>query len=1176
MRLLAAIWRLLCVSENVTNPDLSTVVTDATCGLSNGNIDLSVTPAGAYNFSWSNGATSEDINNLSAGTYIVTVTGSNGCNATLSAIVNNINSSFAITSNITPNTSCTSPNGMIDVSVTPTGSYIYAWSNGATSEDINNLMAGSYTVIVTDASSCSNLATFTVSENVTNPSLSTVITDATCGLSNGNIDLSVTPTGIYTFSWSNGATSEDINNLSAGTYIVTVTGSNGCTATLSAIINNVNSSFAITSNITPNTSCTTPNGMIDITVTPAGTYNYAWSNGATSEDINNLMAGSYTVIVTDATSCSNLATFMISENVTNPSLSTVITNATCGLSNGNIDLSVTPTGIYTFSWSNGATSEDINNLSAGTYIVTVTGSNGCNATLSAIVNNINSSFAITSNITPNTSCTSPNGMIDVSVTPTGSYIYAWSNGATSEDINNLMAGSYTVIITDATSCNSSATFTVSDNVTNPSLSTVITDASCGLTNGNIDLSVTPTGIYTFSWSNGATSEDINNLSAGTYIVTVTGSNGCTATLSAIINNVNSSFAITSNITPNTSCTTPNGTIDISVTPAGTYTYAWSNGATSEDINNLMAGSYTVIVTDAASCSNMATFTVNENVTNPSLSTVITDATCGLSNGNIDLSVTPAGAYTFSWSNGATSEDINNLSAGTYIVTVTGSNGCTATLSAIINNVNSSFAITSNITPNTSCTTPNGMIDLSVTPTGTYTYTWSNGATSEDINNLMAGSYTVIVTDASSCSNLATFTVSENVTNPSLSTVITDATCGLSNGNIDLSVTPSGIYTFSWSNGATSEDINNLSAGTYIVTATGSNGCTTTLSAIINNVNSSFAITSNITPNTSCISPNGMIDVSVTPIGIYTYAWSNGATSQDLNNLVAGSYTVIVTDASSCSSSATFTVSENMINPIVELKSHSPECGQTEGRIEVVSPSTFEGLSFSINGGVTFSALTHIQNFSPGNYVIIIQNLAGCTSIQTITIPEIPQLQIQPINDIELDFDIAKNITIDIFDFPINEIDTIIWTPDVGLYFADTSMYALLHPTLLNTPSGVYTVTIIAKNGCSASASLHLRNKTTLDIYAPNIINPHSNSSNNTFYLISKPNSVKNIRSLRIYDRWGNMVFENKNILPDIPAEGWSGDFQNQLVNPAVFVWVADIEFLNGTTMVKKGDVTVVR
>ncbi|MBK6665689.1 MAG: hypothetical protein IPG48_05905 [Saprospiraceae bacterium] len=922
---------------------------------------LSVINASLFTtFNWSDGSMTSSITINAAGLYTVTVTDSGGCSAIGS--INVLDNSFVISGLETPNTSCTTPNGLIDVSVTPTGTYNYAWSNGATSQDINNLMAGSYTVIVTDAASCSNMATFMVSENVTNPDLSTVVTDATCGLSNGNIDLSVTPASAYNFSWSNGATSEDINNISAGTYMVTATGSNGCTATLSSIVNNVISSFAITSNITLNTSCTTPNGMIDITVTPTGTYTYAWSNGATSEDINNLMAGSYTIIVTDATSCSSSATFTVSENVTNPSLSTVVTDASCGLSNGNIDLSVTPAGIYTFSWSNGATSEDINNLSIGTYIVTVTGSNGCTATLSAIVNNVNSSFAITSNITPNTSCISPNGMIDVSVTPTGTYTYAWSIGATSEDINNLMAGSYTVIVTDAASCSSSATFTVSENVTNPDLSTVITDATCGMSNGNIDLSVTPTGIYTFSWSNGATSEDISNLSAGTYMVTVTGSNGCTAALSAIINNVNSSFAITSNITFNTSCTTPNGLIDISVTPTGTYTYAWSNGATSEDINNLIAGSYTVIVTDASSCSSSATFMVSNNVTNSSLSTVVTDATCGLSNGNIDLSVTPTGIYTFFWSNGATSEDINNLSAGTYIVTATGSNGCTATLSAIVNNVNSSFAITSNITLNTSCTTPNGLIDISVTPTGSYNYAWSNGATSEDINNLIAGSYTVIVTYASSCSSSATFMVSDNVTNPSLSTVITDATCGLSNGNINLSVIPSGIYTFSWSNGATSEDISNLSAGTYIVTVTGSNGCTATLSAIVNNVNSSFAITSNITLNTSCTSPNGTIDVSVTPIGTYTYTWSNGATSQDINNLMAGSYTVIVTDASSCSNMATFTVSENVTNPSLSTAITDATCGLSNGNIDLsVAPSGI--YTFSWSNGATSEDINNLSDWN---------------------------------------------------------------------------------------------------------------------------------------------------------------------------------------------------------------------
>ena len=898
---------------------------------------------------------------------------------------------------------------------------------------------------------------------------------------------------------------------------------------------------------------------------------YYWSTTEITENITVPgTTGTYTVTVTDNVGCTATDEVTISD----PSQFFYIIEGynLCEGQQGQLIINwgyyEPPPGV-TYAWSTGDNTPVINIAGPGTYSVTLTDpATGCSVVVTENIMLIPAPVPVISGTT--TICSGNTGTLTVSGGPFSS-VYWDPDGWTTETVTITQPGIYTVTAYNADGCSASDTFEVLSSGDLP-----ILDGPNTLCPGQTaTLSVTNASLFTtFNWSDGSMTSSITINAAGLYTVTVTDSGGCSAIGS--INVLDNSFVISGLETPNTSCTTPNGMIDVSVTPAGTYTYAWSNGATSEDINNLMAGSYTIIVTDATSCSSSATFTVSENVTNPSLSTVITDASCGLSNGNIDLSVTPTGIYTFSWSNGATSEDINNLSAGTYIVTVTGSNGCTANLSAIINNVNSSFAITSNITFNTSCTTPNGMIDLSVTPTGTYTYAWSNGATSQDINNLMAGSYTVIVSDAASCSNMATFTVSENVTNPSLSTVVIDATCGLSNGNIDLSVTPTGIYTFSWSNGATFEDISNLSAGTYIVTVTGSNGCTATLSTTVNNINLSFAITSNITPNTSCTTPNGMIDVSVTPTGSYTYAWSNGATSQDINNLMAGSYTVIVTDATSCSSSATFTVSENMTNLIVELKSHSPECGQTEGRIEVVFPSTFEGLSFSINGGVTFSALTQIQNFSPGNYVIIIQNLAGCTSIKTITIPEIPQLQIQPINDIELDFDIAKNITIDIFDFPINEIDTIIWTPDVGLYFADTSMYALLHPTLLNTPSGVYTVTIIAKNGCSASASLHLRNKATLDIYAPNIINPHSNSSNNTFYLISKPNSVKNIRSLRIYDRWGNMVFENKNILPDIPAEGWSGDFQNQLVNPAVFVWVADIEFLNGTTMVKKGDVTVVR
>ncbi|MBK8625829.1 MAG: gliding motility-associated C-terminal domain-containing protein [Saprospiraceae bacterium] len=1149
------------IGENNTLPILTTTSTNAACGQANGSVNLMFSPVGTYTFSWSNGAATEDISNLLAGTYTVTVTGSNGCTATNSTTILNDNSSFSITGILTENTSCLTPNGSINLTVTPSGSYTFSWSNGAPTEDINNLIAGTYGVTVTDAASCSSTASYSIVENVTLPMLSTTSTNATCGQANGSVNLMVSPLGTYTFSWSNSAATEDISNLLAGTYNVTVTGSSGCTNTTSVTIGNNNSSFNITGIPIDNTSCLTPNGK---------------SNGATTEDINNLTAGTYSVTVTDAASCSSTASFSIGENITLPMLSTTFTNATCGQANGSINLTVSPAGSYTFSWSNGAATEDISNLLAGTYNVTVTGSNGCTATNSTTILNDNLSFSITGIPTENTSCLAPNGSINLMVTPSGSYTFSWSNGATTEDINNLTAGTYSVTVTDAASCSSTVSFSIGENITLPMLSTTSTNATCGQANGSVNLMVSPVGTYTFSWSNGAATEDISNLLAGTYNVTVTGSNGCTATNSTTILNDNLSFSITGIPTENTSCLTPNGNINLTVTPSGSYTFSWSNGATTEDINNLTAGTYSVTVTDAASCSSTASFSIGENVTLPMLTTTFTNASCGQANGNINLTVSPAGTYSFSWSNGAATEDISNLLAGTYNVTVTGSNGCIATNSTTILNDNSSFSITGIPTENTSCLTSNGSINLTVTPSGSYTFSWSNGATTEDINNLTAGTYSVTVTDASSCSGTASFSIGENVTLPMLTTTSTNATCGQANGSINLTVSPAGTYTFSWSNGAATEDISNLSAGSYNVTVTGSNGCTATNSTTIMNDNSSFSITGIPTENTSCLTPNGSINLTVTPSGSYAFSWSNGATTEDINNLIAGTYGVTVTDAALCSSTASFIILENTGVPLIELLAHAPDCFGNAGWIEVLLPTAPTDLTYSMDRGLTFSALNQIDNLSPGDYEVMIKNALGCVTIQTVNIPLQQKITVQLIPEINLKIGVSQQIDVDIADLPIALIDTIIWIPSNGLIFADTSIKSMLHPTLLDAPDGTYSVTIYTHDGCSEDATIFVRNIRELDIYAPNIIHPEGNAGNSTFFLVSKPGSVKMINALRIYDRWGNMVFMAKNILPDDPSVGWSGDFQGQAVNPAVFVWLADITFIDDSTLIKKGDLTVIR
>jgi len=233
-------------------------------------------------------------------------------------------------------------------------------------------------------------------------------------------------------------------------------------------------------------------------------------------------------------------------------------------------------------------------------------------------------------------------------------------------------------------------------------------------------------------------EDLLNVAAGLDTLTVTGSNGCTKTQSVTVANTNINPNITGNVTANTGCQQFDGAIDVSASPAGAYTYAWSNGSSAEDQNALDAGAYTVTVTLGGICTSTASFAVASNQQLPVTAIAPTSATCGQSNGAANLSVTPSGTYTYNWSNSASTEDLNNVAAGTYTVTVTGSNCCSSTQSIIIANTDTNPVVTGNITENTSCQPLNGAIDITASPAAGYTYAWSNGSTAEDQTDMAAG------------------------------------------------------------------------------------------------------------------------------------------------------------------------------------------------------------------------------------------------------------------------------------------------------------------------------------------------------------------------------------------------------------------------------------------------------
>ncbi len=162
------------------------------------------------------------------------------------------------------------------------------------------------------------------------------------------------------------------------------------------------------------------------------------------------------------------------------------------------------------------------------------------------------------------------------------------------------------------------------------------------------------------------------------------------------------------------------------------------------------------------------------------STVTPNTSCTQPNGAIDLSVNPAGTYTYIWSNGNTTEDLTQLTGGTYTVTVTAGNGCTATSMFDIVNTNSNYTFTETITPNNSCVSPNGSIDLTLTPVGVYTFLWSNGSTTEDINLLASGSYGVTISDVNNCSSVATYAVADSIVSPAITAQVSPETCGNQN------------------------------------------------------------------------------------------------------------------------------------------------------------------------------------------------------------------------------------------------------------------------------------------------------------------------------------------------------------------------------------------------------------
>ncbi|MBL0328358.1 MAG: hypothetical protein IPP64_02810 [Bacteroidetes bacterium] len=890
---------------------------------------------------------------------------------------------------------------------------------------ITYTLPGTYTIthVVTATGGCTSTTTSTVTVYSNPTALGVTAVNATCGLSNGviNIGLATGGTGPYTYSVNGSPFTTTIAypGFAAGTYPVVVRDVNGCTFTTTITIGNSPGPTAL-GVTTLNSTCGLSNGIINIGTTTGGTAPYTYSvngsafTGATS--YASFAAGTYTVIVRDVNGCtySTTATIVNTPGPTALAVSTV--NATCGNTNGTINIGIVTGGSipYTYSVNGSAftTTTSYTGFGVGTYTVIVRDANGCTFTTSATIANTAGPTAFATTVV-NASCGASNGSIIMGAVTGGTPVYTYSvNGGPfsgTTTVTGFAAGTYTVVVRDVNGC----TFTTSATITNLAGPTALvvssTNASCGLSTGTATLGAVTGGAapYTYSFNGSAftSTTSYTALASGVYSVVVRDINGCTFTTSVTVGN-NAGPSAVAVTTVNSTCGASNGTLTIGAVTGGTAAYTYSVNASAftptTSYTGLIAGTYTVVVRDANGC----TFSTTANVINSPGPTAVAlttvNSTCGNNNGVINIGAVTGGTPVFTYSvNGnpfAATTSHTGYGAGTYTVIVRDANGCTfSTTVTVVNSPGpTALAVT---TTNSTCAGSNGIVNIGAVTGGTATYVYSfNGSAFTPTTNytgVAPGTYTVVVRDANGCTFSTLASVGLTTGPVGLVATTINSTCGNANGTVNIGAVTGGVapYTYAFNGGGFSPTTSypGVAAGTYNVVVQDANGCSFTITATVSNTPGPVALGVTST-NTACGASTGTITVGATTGGTAPYTYSvNGSpftATTTYTGFAANTYTVIVRDANGCQFTTTVVVANSSGPTALVVTTTNATCASSNGTLTI--GATTGGLapySYSVNASA-FTSTTSYTGLAAGTYTVIVRDANGCQFTTTATVSNV--------------------------------------------------------------------------------------------------------------------------------------------------------------------------------------------
>jgi gliding motility-associated-like protein len=1117
------------------------------------------------------------------GTYNLLITNTqNGCTATNSITVSRdtTHPNFSIN---TPNPlTCFQPTQQLTANnYSINGNFLIEWTAATPNTPItypNSLnpvvtTADQYTLRITNTDNgCSSEQTISVPEDFLEPNF-TIAQTAPLSCTNTQQTILTTNQGAdlpCSFLWTSSANlsvldQPNIPVTEPGNYQLLITNTqNGCTQTISTWIAQDINPPTVSLSQPAQIRCDNPTTSIQGTTNATNaTYLWTTTNGGTintptnSAQITAASAGTYHLLVTNADNgCTAATSVNVSQNTTNPTVDAGPADTlSCSVNSLIIQGQANGSGNLQFQWtaSNGGNILSGGNTPTptinkpGTYTASVTDTdNGCTATDTVTI--FTDLSAPTASISPaNTlTCTSPQIALTGSGSAGNAISYLWS----SANGGNITSGITT-----------------------------------------LQPFVNAPGTYTLQVSNAA--------------------NGCTAT---------ASVQVFINVTPPTISPGPTGTLTCTQTTlpinAGTtntnLNFSWSGpgitgGQNTTQLYVNKPGNYTLLSTDPTNgCTATGQVTIQIDTTKPIVTIatppILTCTTTEVAlNGSANL---PANQTSASWTttNGNLTGGQNLPSAtankpGTYLLTITNTqNGCASSKNISVNQdiVGPTALVTT--PPIITCTNPTVTISGQGSTTGNqiaYLWTTTQGGNivgpvnTIDITAINSGLYTLLVTNLNNgCTQTQSVNVIKNqeppafiIANPGIltctntSVVLNSTVSQPSNGFSALWTSPAGNPIFNTN--SLNPTVEN--PGTYQLQITNQqNGCTATSATTVTqnilkpgaeagppyalNCQDLFVWLNGSTPSTNNVAFNW-----TTPNGSITQG--QGSPSPQVNK--PGQYLIVVTDLTNGCSATDSTIVTEIPDPSFTASADQPTCLTPRGTLRINQISNGQPpFTYSADGGQTYQNSLSFPTRPPGTYQLVVLDANGCSSEKTLELlpPVFPTVQLDNILTLVLGDSIQLEPQTNI---NWSDISSWTWTTDSTL-----SCLTCPEPYALPVKNQRYTLTITNTLGCTATANTEIRIIKRRFIYAPNIFTPDGDGLDDYFTLYGK--GVKKIQSLAIFDRWGSQLFLSEGIDLNQDNLGWDGNYKGAPLNPAVFVWQAIVEFIDGEVEVLSGDITLKR